>query len=139
MQNFISNQFYCVETICAPCGVVIAWTKFAAAESQTNILNWLTDVYPTIESWPSFICIDKACLVMKTAVTNKYWDIWKQTSHFIVDTYHYTNHKATDSMCREWCNPAPIDGSQPNLVGECIDENGNVQQFTCYCKKRKLE
>jgi len=66
---------------------------------------------------------------MKTAVTNKSWDIWKQTSHFIVDTYHYTNHKATDSMCREWCNPAPPDGSQPNLVGEHIDENGNVQQF----------
>ena len=53
----------------------MAWTKFAAAESQTNILNWLTDVYPTIESWPSFICIDKACLIMKTAVTNKSWDI----------------------------------------------------------------
>jgi hypothetical protein len=34
-------QFYCVETICAPCGVVIAWTKFAKSESTTNILNWL--------------------------------------------------------------------------------------------------
>ena len=25
---FTSGQFYCVETICAPCGVVIAWAKF---------------------------------------------------------------------------------------------------------------
>ena len=30
-------QFYCVETICAPCGVVIAWTKFTKAESPKNI------------------------------------------------------------------------------------------------------
>src|ERR1700720_776865 len=38
---FVAPRFYCVETICAPCGVVIAWTKFAKAESPTNILNFL--------------------------------------------------------------------------------------------------
>lgn len=36
---FTSRRFYCVETICAPCGVVIAWAKFANAESPTNILH----------------------------------------------------------------------------------------------------
>ena len=30
--------FYCVETICPPCGVVIAWTKSAKSESESNIL-----------------------------------------------------------------------------------------------------
>ena len=25
---FVAPRFYCVETVCAPCGVVIAWTKF---------------------------------------------------------------------------------------------------------------
>ncbi|KIM38574.1 hypothetical protein M413DRAFT_45603, partial [Hebeloma cylindrosporum] len=38
---FRAARFYCVETICAPCGVVIAWTKFAKSESPTNILNFL--------------------------------------------------------------------------------------------------
>jgi hypothetical protein len=47
---FTPNHFYCVETICAPCGVVIAWAKFAKAESPTNILNFLESVYPTEES-----------------------------------------------------------------------------------------
>jgi hypothetical protein len=56
--------FYCVETICAPCGVVIAWTKFVKSESPTNILNWLESVYPTDESRPSYICIDKACMLL---------------------------------------------------------------------------
>ena len=36
---FGPSQFYCVETICAPCGIVIAWTKFNRSESPTNILN----------------------------------------------------------------------------------------------------
>ena len=53
--------FYCVETICAPCGVVVAWTKFAKSESESNILAFLNKVYPSIESCPDYICIDKAC------------------------------------------------------------------------------
>ncbi|KAF8869924.1 hypothetical protein BD779DRAFT_1397834, partial [Infundibulicybe gibba] len=55
---FGPSHFYCVETICAPCGVVIAWTKFDKAESPTNILQFLEDVYPTEESRPAYICID---------------------------------------------------------------------------------
>ena len=47
---FTPCRFYCVETICAPCGVVIAWAKFAKAESPTNILQFLASVYPTEDS-----------------------------------------------------------------------------------------
>ena len=86
-KNYFSpNQFYCVETLCAPCGVVIAWTKFAKAESPTNILNFLQDIFPTEESCPDYICIDKACQVMQTSVNNGSWNTWKKTSHFIVDS-----------------------------------------------------
>jgi len=126
---FSPNRFYCVETICAPCGVVIAWTKFAKAESPTNILNWLASVYPNIESRPDYICIDKACQVLHTAVTNGSWNQWKLSSRFIVDSYHYINHKATDDLCRLYCNPSPQDGSAPNLVGQKIDQYGTIHQF----------
>ena len=55
-KNYFSpNWFYCVETICALCGVVIAWTKFAKAKSPTNILNFLQDIFPTEESRPDDI------------------------------------------------------------------------------------
>ena len=117
--------FYCVETICAPCGVVIAWTKFAKAESPTNILHFLATVYPTPELRPSYICIDKACMVLRTAISNHSWEIWKQTSRFIVDSYHYINHRTSNYLCHKWCNPAPLNGSAPNLVIVENDANGN--------------
>lgn len=108
---FVAPRFYCVETICAPCGVVIAWTKFAYSESPTSILNFLEKVYPTPESHPDYICIDKGCLVPKTAIQNKSWETWKQTTRLIVDSYHYINHRTSDYLCRKWCNPAPLNGS----------------------------
>ena len=122
---FSPARFYCVETLCAPCGTVIAWTKFDKAESPTNILNFLETVYPNEESRPQYICIDKACLVLRTAIANGSWEeIWTKTSRFIVDTYHYTNHRATDILCRSYCNPAPTDGSAPNLVVLAQDKRG---------------
>lgn len=122
---FVAPRFYCVETICAPCGVVISWTKFAYSESPTQILQFLENVYPTLESWLAYICIDKACQVLRTAIQNHSWEIWKQTSHLIVDSYHYINHRTTDYLCCKWCNPEPLNGSAPNLVVVETDVNGN--------------
>ncbi|KAF8867449.1 hypothetical protein CPB84DRAFT_1698924, partial [Gymnopilus junonius] len=56
---------------------------------------------------PAYICIDKACSVLKHIVANRVYEDWFKTTCFIVDSYHYTNHKATDSICHTWCNPAP--------------------------------
>ena len=41
---FSPARYYCVETICKLCGLVVAWTKFTKSESTTNILNWLESV-----------------------------------------------------------------------------------------------
>ena len=124
---FTPSRFYCVETICAPYGIIIAWAKFAKLESPTNILNFLETVYPTEESHPDYICIDKACLVLHTAIANGSWDgNWKNTSRFIVDAYHYINHHTTDYLCRKWCNPAPQDGSAPNLIVVSTDNRGQL-------------
>jgi hypothetical protein len=114
--HFTPPKFYCVETICAPCGAVIAWAKFAKSESPTNILNFLETVFPTRDSRPDYVCIDKACLVLCTCLSNGSWQQWKETTRFIVDSYHYVNHHVNDELCRTWCNPAPWDGSAPNLV-----------------------
>ena len=43
-----------------------------------------------------------------------------------MDSYHYTNHCASDELCRKYCNPASTDGSAPNLVGQKVDKNGVV-------------
>jgi hypothetical protein len=124
---FSAPNFYCVETICAPCGVVIAWTKFPKSESPTNILAFLEKVFHTEESKPDYICIDKACVVLRTALRNGSWlRTWEQTTRFIVDAYHHLNHRDDDELCRKWCNPAPADGSAPNLVIEGKDKKGNL-------------
>jgi hypothetical protein len=122
---FSASRFYCAETICAPCGVVIAWAKFAKSESPTNILAFLETIFPTEESRPDYICIDKACSVLHTAITNGSWaTTWCKTTRFIVDSYHYINHRVLDYLCRKWCNPAPLDGSAPNLVVVEKDKEG---------------
>ncbi|KAF8879972.1 hypothetical protein CPB84DRAFT_1817361 [Gymnopilus junonius] len=121
---FSPGCYYCVETICAPCGVIIAWTKFAHSESTTNILNFLASVYPTQDSWPDYICINKACQVLATAVINGSWE-------FIVDAYHYINHHLQDYLCWTYCNPAPANNVAPNLVIVEYDSNG---QPYIYCQ-----
>ncbi|TFK60385.1 hypothetical protein BDN72DRAFT_905015 [Pluteus cervinus] len=115
---FSASKFYCVETVVAPCGVVIAWTLFDKAEAPTKILRFLEEVFPTSDSKPDYITIDKGCTVLRTAVAGagEAWNTWKDTTRFIVDAYHYNNHKTTDTLCRTYCDPAPADGSAPNLV-----------------------
>src|ERR1700720_304674 len=76
------------------------------------------------ELWPNYICIDKACMVLRTAISNHSWEIWKEISWFIVDSYHYINHQTSDYLCRKWCNPAPLNGSAPNFVIVEHDANG---------------
>jgi hypothetical protein len=125
---FSPPKFYCVETLCAPCGVVIAWAKFAKSESPTKILNFLETVFPEEDSRPDFVCIDKACLVLRRAINDGRWEEWKKTTRFIVDSYHYINHRVQDYTCRRWCNPAPLNGSSPNLVILQRDDDG-VQHY----------
>ena len=74
-----------------------------------------------------------------TAITNGSWNIWKETTQFIVDSYHYINHCASDYFCCKWRNPAPLNGSAPNLVVVEHDVNGNAHYKrafntqACFC------
>src|SRR5260370_41953547 len=87
----------------------------------------LTELYPDHASRPSFIVIDKACCVLATLSANGAADDWFQTSHFIVDSFHFKHHR-NEPRCQEFCNPAPTNGSQPNLVHPVQIPNGQV----CY-------
>ncbi|KAJ8695595.1 hypothetical protein PTI98_008185 [Pleurotus ostreatus] len=122
---FSAPRFYCVETICAPCGVVIAWRKFAKSEGVAKILQLLEDVYPDPASRPIYIAIDKGCALLKHIVRQEHWPAWEPTTRIIVDSYHYINHRVTDHLCRTWCNPAPLNGDAPNLVVVDEDKQGN--------------
>ena len=124
LDSVIISVLAASETICAPCGVVIAWTIFAKAESETNILDFLTATYPNEATRPDYVCIDKACHVLRTSIQNGSWDSRSKTTRIIVDAYHYINHCVKDWLCRIYCNPAPLDGSAPNLVIQAETEDG---------------
>ena len=66
-------------------------------------------------------------MVLRTANANRSWKELKITTCFIVDSYHYNNHKATDALCAKICNPAPLDESAPNLVQFSRDKHGVLQ------------
>jgi len=49
---------------------------------------------------------------------------WLATTKFVVDAWHYIGHRATDILCCLWCNPAPTNGAQPDLVLVKEDAHG---------------
>ena len=63
--------------------------------------------------------------MLATAVTNGSWEVWKQTTRFIVDAYHYINHRVEDYLCRKYCNPSPGD----ELLVIVIVDIGEVRQL----------
>ncbi|KAJ7835591.1 hypothetical protein B0H13DRAFT_1477940, partial [Mycena leptocephala] len=65
---------------------------------------------------PSFIAYDDACSFFPHIVTQNPNNPWLSTIKFTVDAWHHIGHWATDILCRLWCNPAPLNGSQPDLV-----------------------
>ncbi|KAJ7030807.1 hypothetical protein C8F04DRAFT_1263494 [Mycena alexandri] len=73
-----------------------------------------------------FIAYNDACNLLRHIVTQNPDDPWIKTSRFIVDSWHYIGHRATDVLCRLWCNPAPTNGSQPDLVTVQVDDNGRT-------------
>jgi hypothetical protein len=65
---------------------------------------------------PSYLVVDKACGLLRHLVTSGAWLIWMVTTRFKVDRFHWRNHSQRDALCQQWCNMAPTDGSDPNLV-----------------------
>ena len=66
--------------------------------------------------------------MLKHIAAQGLWNEWSETTRFIVDSYHYQNHRKTDTLCRTWCNPAPTDGSAPNLVITARGSDGRLYQ-----------
>ncbi|KIJ50900.1 hypothetical protein M422DRAFT_78823, partial [Sphaerobolus stellatus SS14] len=80
------------------------------------VLAFISHVFPANEPRPSFISYDNACGLLRHVGHQNIEDTWIRTTRFIVDAWHYINHKASDLLCCTRCNPCPENGSQPDLV-----------------------
>lgn len=69
---------------------------------------------------------DDACNLLWHIVTQDPQSPWLISTQFIVDAWHYIRHCATDVLCRTWCNPAPANGTQLDLVIAQEDDSGEV-------------
>ncbi|KAJ6471226.1 hypothetical protein C8R47DRAFT_1297591 [Mycena vitilis] len=133
VHSFKAKTIYCLQTIQWACGVPIGWGKCYKSESTPQVLAFLNKVwedYPAKR--PGFIVYDKACDLLRHIATQNINDSWIASTKFIVDAWHYIGHRATDILCRTRCNPAPSDGSQPDLVITQVDDNGVAHQARAF-------
>jgi hypothetical protein len=126
VHTFWAGTIYCVQTVQWACGIQIGWGKCYKSESSPQVLSILNNIWGDHpESKPSFIAYDDACDSLRHIVTQDPTSSWLESTKFIVDTWHYIGHRAIDVLCRLWCNPAPTNRSQPDLVLTEVDDHGN--------------
>ncbi|KAJ7671731.1 hypothetical protein B0H17DRAFT_1162093 [Mycena rosella] len=133
VHTFKAKSTYCLQTVQLACGFPIGWGKCYRSESLPQVLAILNRIWANHpNSRPSFIAYDDACSLLRHIVTQNPNDSWLATTKLIVEAWHYIGHRATDILCRLWCNPAPANGSQPDLVLVEEDANGVVHQTRAF-------
>ncbi len=128
VHTFHAQTTYCLATVQWACGMPIGWGKCYKSESSSQVLDILNRTWPADQHHlrPSFIVFDDACDLLRHVVTQNPGDTWIEATKFIVDAWHYIGHKSTDILCCLFCNPAPGDGSQPDLVETVVDANNQT-------------
>ncbi|KAF9023132.1 hypothetical protein BDZ89DRAFT_1193040 [Hymenopellis radicata] len=125
--TFRACNVYCIQTVQWACGFPIGWGKCYSSESPSQVLRIIDDVWVDHHHLkPSILAYDNACKLLRHIITQDRHSHWLQTTKFIVDVWHYIGHKASDSLCRLWCNPTPKNGSQPDLICTATDSLGNT-------------
>ncbi|KAH6886100.1 hypothetical protein BKA70DRAFT_1041149, partial [Coprinopsis sp. MPI-PUGE-AT-0042] len=128
VHTFRAQTVYCVQTVQWACGMPIGWGKCYRSESSPQVLSIISKIWEGHENRrPSYLVYDDACDLLRHIVTQNAENAWLATTKFIVDAWHYIGHRSTDALCRLWCNPAPVDGSQPDLIVSTEDHNGTIR------------
>lgn len=131
--TFRAGSIYCLQTVQWACGMPIGWGKCYSSESAPQVLAILNRIWRDHEDLrPSFIGYDDACDLLRHIVTQNPNDLWIKTTRLVVDAWHYIGHRTTDELCRRWCNPAPTNGSQPDLVVAQDDAAGTSHQTRAF-------
>ncbi|KAF8584908.1 hypothetical protein K439DRAFT_1344851, partial [Ramaria rubella] len=116
---------YCVQTIQWACSYPIAWGRCYDSKGLSKVLMLLNVWFP-LDNHPDFIGYDNACKLLVHIVTQNAHNPWLKATRFNVDAWHYINHCSDDHLCHEGCNPAPLNGSQPDLVILTPDITGHL-------------
>ncbi|KAJ7348439.1 hypothetical protein DFH08DRAFT_808179 [Mycena albidolilacea] len=127
LHTFRAKTTYCLQTVQWSCGCPIGWGKCYRSESSPQVLKIIDKIWESNpNSRPSFLAYDDACNLLRHIVTQNPNSPWVHGTKLIVDAWHYIGHQASDVLCRIWCNPAPANGSQPDLISVKVDDNGRT-------------
>ncbi|KAJ7859830.1 hypothetical protein B0H14DRAFT_3863971 [Mycena olivaceomarginata] len=133
VHTFWAKSTYCLQRVQWACGFPIGWGKCYRSESPPQVLAILDRIWlDHPESKPSFVAYNDACSLLRHIVMQDPHSAWLHTTKFVVDAWHYIGHRATDILCRLWCNPAPTNGSQPDLILVEEDANGTKHQTRAF-------
>ncbi|KAJ7844841.1 hypothetical protein B0H13DRAFT_2239147 [Mycena leptocephala] len=115
------------------CGCPIGWGKCYRSESSSQVLKIIDKIWEAHpDCMPSFLAYDDACNLLRHIVTQHPNSPWIHSAKLIVDAWHYIGHRASDILCRIWCNPAPTNGSQPDLISVTVDNNETAEQLNAW-------
>ncbi|KAJ7912590.1 hypothetical protein B0H13DRAFT_1613336 [Mycena leptocephala] len=127
VHTFRARTTYCLQTVQWSCGCPIGWGKCYRSESSSQVLKIIDKIWEAHpDCMPSFLAYDDACNLLRHIVTQHPNSPWIHSAKLIVDAWHYIGHRASDILCRIWCNPAPTNGSQPDLISVTVDNNGRT-------------
>ncbi|GAA5878873.1 hypothetical protein JCM3774_004356 [Rhodotorula dairenensis] len=120
-----------LQLLVASCGTPLAWRTFTSGETVREVVNFLSSVHQSYGAtenpggFPAYVAYDRACQVLRhvasTATTSQGGEggglpPFLKTSRLVVDGFHRQCHHRDDLLCSTLCDPAPLDGSAPNLV-----------------------
>ncbi|KAJ6505036.1 hypothetical protein C8R45DRAFT_1060321 [Mycena sanguinolenta] len=125
----LGQYTYCLQTVQLACGYPVGWGKCYRSESSRQvvaILNCIWENHPN--SRPSFVAYDDAYNLLRHIIQNRN-DPWISSTKFIVDA-RWSPRDRYVVPCG--CNPAPKNGSQPDLVLVEQDANGVQHQTRAF-------
>lgn len=115
-----ARKTHCVMTAQWSCGSVLSWGKCYESESITQVFQFMESTWPNqvAAQRPDFLAYDNACNLLRYMANHFLDSEWIRGTRFIVDAFHYIGHSVNDRLCRFRCNPAPQNGSQPDLISQ---------------------
>ncbi|KAF7373439.1 hypothetical protein MSAN_00553500 [Mycena sanguinolenta] len=125
--TFRAQTTYCLQMVQWSCRCPIGWGKCYHSESSSQILKIIDRIWESHpDSCPSFLAYNDACNLLRHSINQDANSPWIYYTKLIVDIWHYIGHQTNDILCYVWCNPALTNGSQPDLISVCVDDNGRT-------------
>ncbi|KAJ6602853.1 hypothetical protein DFH09DRAFT_1470889 [Mycena vulgaris] len=112
---FGRSRTHNLQTICRPCGILVAQAPFYNAEAVSNVLLFVQKVFSVPRAHkPEHLIYDTNCDAKQQVLAHpEHWS-WFLDVGMTVDVFHFLHkHDITHEFCQKHCNPA----AYPELMG----------------------